>query len=83
MSSVNAFGAYTSNQSIHQCVEFGDFESTKFLIDSDINLIDTIDDVYGRTPLIICSFKRSDSHFKIAEYLIECGCNIFKKHVFC
>jgi ankyrin repeat protein len=62
---------------LHQCVESGDLDSTRNLIESDINLIDTIDDVYGRTPLIICSFKKNDSYFKIAEYLIECGCKFF------
>lgn len=60
--------------SIHQFVESGNYESTKHLIESDISVIDTLDEVYGRTPLIICSFKKSDSHFRIAEFLIECGC---------
>lgn len=60
--------------SIHQFVETGNYDAAKHLIESDISVIDTVDDVYGRTPLIICSFKKSDSHFKIAEFLIECGC---------
>lgn len=69
-----SLSAHSSDPNIHNCIEAGHLESTKFLIDSDISLIDTIDDVYGRTPLIICSFKKSDSHFKTAEFLIESGC---------
>ena len=74
MASSSSTTSISSN--IHQCVESGDLDSTRNLIESDINLIDTIDDVYGRTPLIICSFKKNDAYFKIAEYLIECGCKL-------
>jgi hypothetical protein len=44
------------------------------MINTDINLIDSIGDYYGRTPLIICAYKNSDVHNKIARYLLDCGC---------
>lgn len=47
----------------------------KELVEMDVNLIDTVDD-YGRTPLIICSSKKSESHIKIARLLLDFGCNI-------
>lgn len=44
------------------------------MVDFDINLIDSIDDYYGRTPLIICCSKKTEPHLKIAKYLLDCGC---------
>ena len=47
------------------------------VIDMDINLIDTVDDEFGRTPLIICAYRKgSDSHFKIAKCLLDSGCDV-------
>ena len=40
----------------------------------DVNLIDAIDNDYGRTPLIICSCKKSEAHFKITKCLLDSGC---------
>ncbi|RMZ93647.1 Leucine-rich repeat serine threonine- kinase 1, partial [Brachionus plicatilis] len=62
---------------INQVAEFGNYDQFKLMADLDINLIDSIEDQYGRTPLIICSkYKNSISHSKIAEYLLEVGCDV-------
>lgn len=62
---------------INQVVEFGNFDQFKLMADLDINLIDSVEDSYGRSPLIICSkFKNSPTHWKIAEYLLEAGCEL-------
>ena len=42
----------------------------------DINLIDAVDEVFGRTALIICACKKTDAHLKIADYLLDCGCKL-------
>ncbi len=59
---------------IHQLVLEANFEAIKYLIHLDTNLIDTVDETYGRTPLIICAYKKS--HFEIAKYLLDSGCDI-------
>lgn len=60
---------------INQIVELGNYDQFKLIVDLDINLIDSVEDQYGRTPLIICSkYKNSPQHLKIAEYLLEAGC---------
>ena len=46
------------------------------MAESDINLIDSVDEIYGRTPLIICSYKKTEAHFQIARYLLDCGCDV-------
>ena len=59
---------------IHQLVLDANYEAIKHLIHLDTNLIDTVDETYGRTPLIICAYKKS--HFEIAKYLLDSGCDI-------
>jgi len=62
------------NKTIHQLVLDANFEAIRHLVRLDTNLIDTVDDTYGRTPLIICAYKKS--HFEIAKYLLDSGCDI-------
>ena len=50
--------------------------SEQLVAESDINLIDSVDEIYGRTPLIICSYKKTEAHFQIARYLLDCGCDV-------
>lgn len=52
-------------------------KNIKYLVDLDINLIDSTDDDYGRTPLMICACEKTDAHMKIAKYLLDCGCKLF------
>ncbi len=61
-------------KNLHELVDEGQFEIIKNLVFFDINLIDTVDDVYAKTPLIACAPKSSKSHLQIAQYLIDCGC---------
>ena len=42
----------------------------------EVNLIDAVDDEYGRTPLIICSYKKTEVHYKIVKCLLDSGCKI-------
>ncbi|CAF1092559.1 unnamed protein product [Brachionus calyciflorus] len=66
-----------NNLNINQVVESGNFDLFKLMIDLDINLIDSTDDIYGRSPLTICcKYKKSESHVKIAEYLLDSGCDV-------
>jgi ankyrin repeat protein len=67
---------FLNNYNLHKIVESGDIELAKYLIDLDVNLIDTVDELYGRTPLIICASKKTSEHLKIAKYLLDCGCDV-------
>lgn len=63
-----------SIKNINDLVIEGNFELVKELIYLDINLIDSVDDTYGRTPLMVCADKKS--HFEIAKYLLDSGCDV-------